>query len=271
MKLSSLIKTLDDAGIENARGEGIMLFEHFSSIPREKLLFSDPDYESGELDRAIQRRINREPIQYILGYTYFYNEKYKVTPDCLIPRQDTELLVELATRLIPEGECFIDLCTGSGCIAISTLSNTKKTRAYALDISEGALNIARENADINGVSGRVEFIKADVLDYEPEGEFFAVLSNPPYVTEEEYSSLDSELYFEPRGALVGFGEYGCGFYERIISLYKRKIKKEGFIALEIGYLQADAVCDIAKRNNMSYEVKKDYSGNDRVVILRHPS
>ena len=268
MKLSELIKRLSDEGFENARGEGIMLFEHFTGIPRERLLFSDPDLESGELLEAVERRLKREPIQYIIGYTYFYNEKYKVTPDCLIPRQDTEHLVELATRLIPEGEHFIDLCTGSGCIAISTLKNTKGTTASALDISEGALSIARENAISNGVSDRLKFIKADVLEYEPDGEFFAVLSNPPYVTEEEYSALDGELYFEPRGALVGFGDFGCGFYERIISHYKRKIKKEGFIALEIGYLQANIVCKLAKDNNMSYEVIRDYSGNDRVVLLR---
>ncbi len=269
MKLSAIIKRLCDGGIDNARGEALMLFEHYSGISKEKLLFSDPECDAPELKIAIERRLFREPLQYILGYAYFYNEKYKVTPDCLIPRSDTEILVELATGLIPDGESFFDLCCGSGCIAISTLKNTKDTRAFALDISEGAIDIAKDNARDNGVLDRIEFITADVLCYETDKVVFAVLSNPPYVTSEEYLSLDKELYFEPKSALVGFGEGGCGFYEKIVSLYKRKIKKGGFIALEIGYLQADLVCKIAEENNMNCEVVRDYNGQDRVLILRN--
>lgn len=269
MRLSELITRLSHGGIENARGEGVMLFEHYSGISKEKLLFSDPECDAPGLEEATRRRISHEPIQYILGYAYFYNEKYKVTPDCLIPRSDTEILVELATRLIPEGESFFDLCCGSGCIAISTLKNTKDTKAFALDISEGAINIARDNARDNGVLDRIELITADVLSYKSDTEVFAVLSNPPYVTDEEYLALDKELYFEPKSALVGFGEDGCGFYEKIVSLYKRKIKKGGFIALEIGYLQADLVREIAEENNMTHEVIKDYNGHDRVLVLRN--
>ena len=269
MKLSTLTKRLQSAGIPNARREALMLFEHYLGIPMEKLLFSDPECDSSKLDSALERRISREPLQYILGYAYFYNERYKVTPDCLIPRADTEILVELATRLIPEGESFFDLCCGSGCIAISTLKNTKNTRAYALDISEGAINIARENAIENGVSDRIDFSLADVLAHEDERIAYAVLSNPPYVTNEEYLTLEKELYFEPKNALVGFGEGGCGFYEKIISLYKNRIKKGGFIAFEIGYLQADIVSLMAEKNDMTYEIIKDYSGLNRVLILRN--
>ncbi len=268
MRLSQFIERLSLGGVENARGEAIMLFEHCLGTSREKLLFSDPECEGEELLLLVERRLSGEPIQYILGYAYFYNEKYKVTPDTLIPRADTEILVELAAGLIPEGESFLDLCTGSGCIAISTLNATRNTRVTAIDISPGALAVARENAALCGVADRAEFIEADVCSYDFPSQVFAVLSNPPYVTESEYMALDKELYFEPRSALVGFGEGGCGFYEKIISLYREKIKKEGFIALEIGYLQAERVCRLAEEHNMTHEVIKDYSGNDRVVLLR---
>ena len=269
MKLSELTHILRTAGIENARGEAIMLFEHFGGLKRERLLFEDSELSTPELLSAAERRKKREPLQYILGFADFYNERYIVSPDCLIPRQDTEILVEIAARLIPMGERFIDLCTGSGCIAISTLRATVGTSAIAVDISPGALEIARRNAERLDVSKRIHLVEADALAYEPEAEPYAVLSNPPYVTEDAYSRLEPELYHEPRLALVGTGEDGCGFYKRIISVYSKRIKKEGFIALEIGYDQAEVIRLLAAEVDMSCEVVKDYSGNDRVCVLRH--
>lgn len=268
MRLSELTARLKGAGIENARDEARALFAHLGGYRREELIFSDPELSGEEIEEAAKRREAREPLQYIIGSVDFYRESYEVHPDCLIPRQDTELLVDYAVRNIPEGECLLDLCTGSGCVAISTLKNTKGTRAVAIDISDAALRIAERNAERNGVCDRIAIKRCDVLAEEMTGEYFAVLSNPPYVTETAYSSLEPELYFEPRLALVGGGEDGCEFYERITSVYKTKIKPNGFIAFEIGFDQGGCLRRIASAHGMECEIIKDYSGNDRVAVLR---
>ena len=267
MKLSELTKMLLDAGIENAKGESRMLFEHFGKIKRENLFGTDAESDAPELMEAAKRRAAREPLQYVIGKTDFYREVYKVSPDCLIPRPDTEMLVDLAVSAIPMGEEFLDLCTGSGCVAISTLKNTKETRAVAVDISERTLAIAEENAAINGVSDRIKFVSADVLRDKIEGKFYAVLSNPPYVTDSAYEGLEKEIYHEPKIAFVG-GEDGLVFYRRLTELYKSSIKDGGFIAYEIGYDQAEEIKKIADGANMSCEIIKDFGGNARVAVLK---
>ena len=268
MKLSEAALLLRNAGIDNARGEARILFREIGKIKESELYGGDPDSSSEELISAIERRRSREPLQYILGKCDFYNETYLVTPDCLIPRQDTECLVDYAVRNIPEGENFLDLCTGSGCVAVSTLKNTRTTTALAVDISPEALAVAKENAEKNGVADRLTLTELDVLTEEAEGEYFAILSNPPYVPERAYSALEPELYFEPRLALVGGGEDGCLFYERIVSVYKSKIKQGGFIALEIGYDQAERLCSLAREHGLRCEILPDLSGLDRVAVLK---
>ena len=267
MKLSELTKILLDSGIENARGEARMLFEHFTDIKRSALFCTDAESNSDDLISAAKRRAEREPLQYILGYADFYRERYRVTPDCLIPRQDTETLVDLAVSLIPDGEHFIDLCTGSGCIAISTLKNTKNTSAVAVDISAAALNIARANAEENGVFDRITFVNRDVTECAVEGSFFAVLSNPPYVTPTAYSALEKEIFHEPKIAFVG-GDDGLDFYRRLTELYRDSLKHGGFIAYEIGYDQSEGIKQIALANKMSCEIINDLGGNPRVALLR---
>jgi release factor glutamine methyltransferase len=185
----------------------------------------------------------------------------------LIPRADTETLVDFAVKNLPEGALFLDLCTGSGCVAISTLKNTAHTRAVAVDLSEGALEIARENAERNGVSDRIEFILGDAKGEIETGEIFALLSNPPYVADEVYEGLEGEIFHEPKMAFVG-GSDGGDFYRAITPIYRDKIANDGFIAYEIGYDQAELLREIAKDNSMSCEIIKDLGGNDRVAILR---
>ncbi len=267
MKLSELTRMLEAAGIENAKAESRILFGHFSGKRRDELFFGDAESFSEELLSAAERRAQREPLQYILGSVGFYREEYDVTPACLIPRQDTEVLVDTAVGLIPEGENFLDICTGSGCVAISTLCNTKNTHATAIDISADALSVARKNAEKNGVSNRINFVMADALSERLTGEFFAVISNPPYVTEDEYASLDAEIFYEPKIAFVG-GKDGLDFYRRLTELYRDSIKGGGFIAYEIGYRQADGLSEIARNNRMSCEIISDFGGNPRVALLR---
>ena len=270
MTLKEAEKLLADAGIEDARHEARIIFAAVGGEPIYKLLSPDYSTESPEVADAVRRRVERKPLAYIVGWVDFYNERYKVTPDCLIPRPDTEVLVDFAVNNIPEGERFVDLCTGSGCVAISTLANTKGTRAIAADLSDGALAIAKENADFMSVSDRIDFIKADVTQGALCGKVFAVLSNPPYVSESAYRTLEPEIFREPRMAFLG-GEDGGDFYRVLTPIYRDIIADDGFIAYEIGYDQAELIINIARDNRMSAGIIRDLSGNPRVAVLRKPT
>lgn len=267
MRFKEAVSLLSECGIEDARLEAAIIFEEIGGFSKSDLVLSDPETNDRDVISAVERRQKREPLAYIIGHTYFYNERYKVTPDCLIPRSDTEILVEYAVKNLPRGTRFADLCTGSGCIAVSTLKATENTTCVAVDISEPALDIARENAESNGVGERITFLHSDATHPIPTDGIFAILSNPPYVTREEYESLDKEIYFEPSLAFIG-EEEGLYFYKRITEIYKDIIPKEGFIAYEIGYMQADALRKIAERSDMDIEIIKDYGGRDRVAVLR---
>lgn len=267
MKLSEAIKILSDAGVPSARHDARELFMRIGGMSLAELISADASCDAPELESAIERRKNREPLQYIIGTVDFYRECYEVSPDCLIPRQDTGILVDFAVNNIPSGEKFLDLCTGSGCIAVSVLKNTKNTSAVAIDISSGALEIAKRNAERNGVSDRVKFQLDDVLNYSCDSKYFAILSNPPYVREEVYSELEPEIYFEPKIALTA-GEGGLEFYKTILTSYKKALDPRGFFAFEIGYDQGAQISELAKTNGMYCEIIKDYSGNDRVAVIK---
>lgn len=267
MKLNEAVKLLALGGVEDPRREARTIFSHYLGVSMAQLVGGDYEADDKRVDYAVKRRAGREPLQYILGEVYFYREKYKVNEGCLIPREDTEILVDYAVKHIPRGESFIDLCTGSGCVAVSVLRNTDSTRAVAVDISEAALRIAEKNARLMDVAERVTFVCADVkLPPVSEAQYFALLSNPPYVTDDEYLHLEKELYSEPRIAFVG-GSDGGDFYRSIIPNYKEKIKDGGFMAFEIGRAQASLLCEIAHGCGMSCRILKDLSGNDRVAVL----
>ncbi len=267
MTLSEAISLLSSSGIGDARELCRIAFREIGGFRDFELLSGSVSSDSEALALAIDRLSQGEPIDYILGYRDFYRERYKVTPDVLIPRNDTELLVDFAVSNIKRGERFLDLCTGSGCIGISTLKNTEGTTAVLADISEGAIRVAKENALSNGVADRCEFMVLDARHEAVEGEVFAVLSNPPYVTDSAYLDLEKNIYYEPRSAFVG-GADGGDFYRDITPLYKDRIKKDGFIAYEIGYDQAELIAKIARENGMTSEVLCDLSGNARVAVLR---
>ncbi len=267
MKLGEAIGILQAAGIESARHDARRIFESVGGVEKSRLVLLDTESDSPELAPAISRRAAREPLQYILGEVDFYRENYYVNKNCLIPRADTEILVDYAVKNLPTGCRFVDVCTGSGCVAISTLKNTKETHAVAVDISPEAILVASENANRNSVIDRIDFICADALSTSAPGSFFAVLSNPPYVSESAYENLEPEIYFEPKIAFVG-GADGLDFYKKIISLYLDKIEDEGFFAFEIGFDQAKPLTQLANAYNMRCEIIKDFSGNDRVAVLR---
>ncbi len=259
------------AGIEDADFEATQLVLHFCpEISRAELPFSKQRaLASPELSAAVRKRCERYPLQYIIGTWDFCNESYKVSPDCLIPRPETELLVELAAKMLPKNAEFLDLCTGSGCIAISVLAARRDASAVAVDLFDGTLAIARENAERNGVSSRLELEKHDVLSpMAGERLYDAVLSNPPYVKSADMRSLDPELYFEPAAALDG-GEDGLVFYAAIIKNFRNRIGPEGFMLFEAGHDTARAVAELGRAAGFCAEVIPDLSGTDRMILLKH--
>ena len=267
MTMNDAIKALREAGIESAEHDARLLFSHFGSFAPHELVLKTAVISDELIKKPLEERISRRPLQYIIGEVGFYKESFSVSEDCLIPRQDTEILVDYAVKNIPEGESFLDICTGSGCIAISTVKNTKNTRALAIDLSEKALECARRNAVKNGVLEKIDFLLADALEYEPKERYFAVLSNPPYVTEEEYRELEKELYYEPKMALVA-RDGGLEFYKKLVPAMKDSIKDSGFIAFEIGSSQSNALLKIAEENSMTAEIINDLSGLARVAVLK---
>ena len=268
MKIKEAEGILRAGGIEDARSEARHIFSKVAKMPHYMLLSPDAECVDEAVRDAVRRRAEREPLAYILGEADFYRECYKVTPDCLIPRPDTEVLVEVAIKNLPSGKRFLDLCTGSGCVALSVLNNTEGTAAVAADISAGALSVAKENSERLGLSSRIKFLEHDVLGQEIKGEFFAMLSNPPYVTNAEYEALEPEIYREPKAAFVG-GEDGGDFYRRLTELYAHLCRSGGFIAYEIGYAQGRLLQEIASENSLCCEIIKDLAGRDRVALLKN--
>ena len=274
MTYNDICLTLSEAGIENDRGEAAILICHFCGLNKTELLTrKDEDFESEELRAAVERRAAHYPLQYILGYWDFFNETYRVTEDTLIPRSDTEKLVELAIRMIPKDGRILDLCTGSGCIAISTLAARPDCHGVAVDLFEKTLEVAGENAERNGVGDRIGFLQGDVLNptlTEGLGKFNCILSNPPYIESKEVGLRAEELSYEPEAALDG-GDDGLDFYRVIIGSYGTCLTPDGMMLLEIGWDQAKSISAIAAGCGWRCEVYKDYGGNDRVAVLTRPT
>ena len=266
MRLSEVKRRLREAGIENAVGESLMLFRHFTPLPEYALRLEDPEWDSAELCQAVCRREKREPLQYILGECAFFEEVYYVTPSVLIPRADTETLVEEILRHIKEGDKVLDLCTGSGCIALSVLLHSKDTVATLVDLSAEALEIADKNRRKYHLEERTTLLSLDILNEFPEGKFNIIASNPPYIPEEVYETLAPEIFAEPKMAFVA-EEDGMCFYRAIIDKGRAHLAREGIFAFEIGYDQEEKIRKLAGEYSLHIEVKRDLSGNPRVAIL----
>ena len=209
------------------------------------------------------------PVQYITGQTKFCGLDFIVNEDVLIPRPETELLVETVIAFSYQSSAFslkiLDLCTGSGCIAIPLTKNIPECKIVASDISEAALDIARLNAEKNGVCDNIKFVQSDLFS-NITGKFDIIASNPPYIAGYEFKSLQKEVLMEPHIALDG-GKDGLDFYRRIISEAARYLDRGGYLIIEIGFGQKEAISKIIKDYGelKLLEVKKDFSGIDRVV------
>ncbi|MBE6610189.1 MAG: peptide chain release factor N(5)-glutamine methyltransferase [Ruminococcaceae bacterium] len=232
-----------------------------------ELQFLKEKYSGNELTEAIKRFESGEPLAYVLGEWYFYGLTFKLNDACLIPRPDTEHIVEKTIETVKKGGAFADLCTGSGCIAISVLNSRPDLTCFSYDISEKALEKARENAALNGVSERVNFACADVFTLElEENSLDCIVSNPPYIQTAVIDTLET-VQREPRIALDG-GSDGLDFYRHIIEHFAPALKSDGCFIFEIGYDQADALRALASSHSLSCSVFKDYGGNDRCAVLK---
>ncbi len=266
MRFSEICEILSTAGIENSRGEAEILIEELFG---ERGVSDWREYNSDALVSALEKRCSGYPLQYIIGKWWFARCVFEIDESCLVPRPDTETVVEEAARLIPKNEKFADLCTGSGCIAIALADLRPDLSGVAVELYPKTLEIAKKNAVINRVDQRVAFIEGDVLagDVLGDGKFGAIISNPPYIRSEVIDTLSREVLHEPRAALDG-GEDGLVFYRAIVEKYKRNLSDNGLFIFEIGYDQAEDIKVIASGNGFDCTVVKDLGGNDRVALLK---
>lgn len=264
MKYDEIAKILADAGVQNARFEAAILIEELCG----ERVCESREYDDVLFEAALEKRASGYPLQYIIGKWWFARSEFEVDENCLIPRPDTECVVEEAVKLLPQNASFVDLCTGSGCIAVSIADLRPDTRGVAVDLYPKTLDIAKRNARRNNVADRLDFVLGDVLSGEVLGEekFSAIISNPPYIRRGEIDSLSREVSYEPRAALDG-GEDGLVFYRAIVGKYQKNLDTGGRFILEIGYDQAEDIRAIAEENGFSCNVKKDLGGNYRVAVL----
>lgn len=265
---NSSIKRLEAENIPDAKTDVRLLFDILIEKDRGFLLTHGtddmPDDELSKIEEAIEKRAKHIPLQHITGVQDFMGLTFKVSDKVLIPRFDTECLVEEVMRECCDGAKVLDVCTGSGCIIISLTHYINDLEAYALDISEDALLVAKENAKDLGKN--VTFIKSDLFSEIEEKNFDYILSNPPYIRSEEINNLMDEVKnHDPMLALDG-GDDGLDFYRRIAKDARDYLKLGGRLFFEIGFDQGESVSEILENNGYKdIKVIKDYSSNDRVV------
>lgn len=259
------------------------LTEHYLAFNRMQVSLNKQlqlsDFKVELFTNALNRLQQHEPVQYITGIAHFYGLTFKVNQYTLIPRPETEELVDWAIQLMHSSKTIIsilDVGTGTGCIAISLAKNLNSSNIYAVDISEEALNVARENAVSNQVE--VKFIKSDVFHMDVNSELYKnqfdlMISNPPYVRELEKSEIrPNVLNFEPAQALFVPDRDALKFYKVIAKLAFQQLKPGGFLLFEINQYLSKEMCHLLEIHNFeSIELKKDLSGNFRMIKAVKPS
>lgn len=235
---------------------------------------ADPSVVS-KVEDGVRRLLNDEPLAYILGEWEFYGLKLFVSPDVLIPRDDTCAVAELAinrTLFLEKDPRILDLCCGSGCIGLAVASRVKDARVTLADISKEALAVAKKNIAQNKLGGRMSIFQVDARKKAPNflGKFDMIVSNPPYITGEEMKQLPRSVdAFEPHLALYG-GEDGLDFYRAILANFTPALKPGGCVCFEFGMGQGDAVCRLLEENDYSVlERKRDYNDRERAVLAQY--
>ena len=263
-------KMLTQAGIDEAELDARYILEYITGLNSAQYFIHSEDIieknKAEEFFRLIERRSKRIPLSYVIGTRDFFGLTFKVDENVLIPEQETELLVEEVIKH-SEGKSVLDMCTGSGCIAISIALFGKPSKVAASDISEKALEVARENAK-SLKAGEISFIQGDMFENVTD-KFDIIVSNPPYIETGEIDELMPEVRdYIPRLALDGDID-GLKFYRIISKEAVKKINKNGRIFYEIGYNQSRAVASILLENGFTdVKIMKDYSGLDRIVMAK---
>ena len=267
-------------GVSNARLDAEVLLRFILDRDRTWLITHANEPLAGDkrklFEDAVDRRAKREPLQYITGRQEFWGFEFTVTPDVLIPRPETELVVESAIRTAGKrpGLTIIDLCTGSGCIAVSLAKELPGARIFATDVSEKALSVARENAGSHDVSSRIRFLEGDLFEPLEEldirGRVDIITANPPYIRSGDLRSLQPEVRdFEPETALIA-GPGGKEIHQKIIDSAPTFLKRHGALIMEMGEGQAKGLIEIVNENGRyaAPEILKDLAGIDRVIVAK---
>lgn len=267
---------------EDAQSAGLIarnLICHVTGMSQEKLIADRDMYVQEdtcmEVSRLVTRVLSGEPLAYVLGQWEFYGMNLVVTPNVLIPRDDTCAVTELAIRqslFLNSNPRILDLCTGSGCIGLAIASRVKDAKVTLADISREAMQVARQNITLQKLSGRVSCVQSDALKPPAPflGKFDLIVSNPPYITTGEMQELPKSVSeFEPQLALHG-GDDGLLFYRSIAENYSAALKPGGFLCFEFGMGQGDAVCEILQHNGFTVlERTRDYNDRERAVLARY--
>ena len=272
-------RLLDQAGIESAEQEALWIVQHVLRLPahhvvidRDRLLAST---ELADVKGLVQRRVGREPLQYIFGTQEFCGLEFHVNPAVLIPRPETELLVEYVAQRISaeQSATIVDVCTGSGCIAVAIARQRPRARLIATDLSSRSLDVARQNAIRHSAGERIIWLEGNLLGalagQKLEGQVDVIVSNPPYIAEADWATLQPEVrLFEPRGALVA-GPQGTELHERLLQEAGRYLSPGGALILEIGAGQARAIRQIVEQISgyRFHRLVYDEAGLERVVIV----
>lgn len=270
------VEYLKKNGVPSALVDTEYIFSEALKVSRNTLKYS-MSREIKEEDKnkiremLMLRAKNRKPLQYILGEWEFYGLPFKVRENVLIPRPDTEILVEQCIQLMREIEepNILDIGSGSGAISIAIANELKSSSVTGVDINEDAIRLANENKVLNKVEN-VNFMKSDLFEkLDEDFKYDLIVSNPPYITKDEYETLMPEVKnFEPKNALTDLGD-GLYFYREISKKAEAYLKDTGYLAFEIGYKQAKDVSKILEDNNFAVlSIVKDYGGNDRVVLAK---
>ncbi len=273
--LNQAVIMLKNENIDAPKNKARMLLEATLKKTREYLMIYDTkeitSIERDKYIRNVKRLIAGEPLQYITGKQEFMKLNFLVTKDVLIPRADTEILVEEVIKIAENktNPVILDMCTGSGAIAVSLAKYVKNVKVYAIDISEKALEIAKKNAEFNGVKNNIKFIESNLFDKIKDKKFDIIVSNPPYIETDTIKKLTKDVQNEPKIALDG-GKDGLDFYRKIADNGYKFLNRQGYICLEIGYNQRIAVRKIMENKKRYVNIKclKDLCGNDRVITAQ---
>lgn len=273
--LSKSIQYLKKYNVENARLDAEYIFAYVLGVKRISLMLNFDEEISEENKNLIRQYIvrrgkYREPLQYIVKEWEFYGYPIKVDGRVLIPRQDTEILVEQCIYLMKEKENpkILDIGTGSGAISIALAKELPESEVLGLDVSDDALKMAVINRELNNVSN-LKFLKSDVFQHVREKNYDLIVSNPPYIPVEEYNELIPEVKeYEPRMALTDGGD-GYYFYKKISEESVNYLKNGGYLAFEVGYNQGETVSQLMEKNGFQIIGRvADYGGIERVIIGR---